>query len=369
MTKPDSTARGVEAVLVGPLEVDYTAAANAPQLATRLLTDLLPGGQPPTQGGARVVDEVTMTRALAALRGLGLHPEPGGHTIRVAQRLAADPFTLRVGVVGAAGQSLPPDLTFVGDLDRHGIDRTHVTATSGLSGITLSIPGPAPQRLVYDGANQHLAAMLRDNRPAIVDYAASARQVHLVAPADASAVDAVGQLLVAVRRANPTVCASIDASLCREPSPGQLAALLTLADLAIVNEQDLHDLAGSTGVQIGRGGVDAVLSARRHRQPGLVVAYLDPTGVTVRCPCHSARTLPITPPAGSPNSERAVSLVLAHLVAAGPSCDERIAALQAGIDAIADSVIGQPGDSTAATPPPAAAVASRWWPPSQWFRR
>jgi len=369
MTEPDGAR--VEVVLVGPLEVDYTAATHAPQRAGRILTDLIPGGLPPsTRSPAQVaVDEVTITRALAALRGLSLHAEPGGRTLRIARRLAGEPFGLRVGVVGVAGQSLPPGLTIVGDLDRHGIDQTHVMVSGGLSGITLSVPGPDPVRLVYDGANQELAAMLRGNRPAIADYAASARLVHAVAPVDASAVDAIGQLLVAVRQANPTVRASIDTSLCREPNPERLAGLLTLADLAVVNEQDLVDLAGPTGIHGGQGGVDAVVSRLRRRQPSLVVAHLDPSGVTVRCPCHTARRLPAASPAMSANDERVVSVVLAHLVAADRSCDERIAALQAGIDAIpehGDIHTGQPGHSNTAQPP---ARARRWWPPSQWTRR
>jgi len=369
MTESDNVARGVEVVLVGPLEVDYTVAGNAPQVAGRILTDLIPGWLPSMpRTRAEVIDEVTMTRALAALRGPSLHARPGGRILWIAQRLVGEPCGLRVGVVGVAGRCLPPDLAIVGDLDRHGIDRTHVVAAGGLSGITLSVPASLdPVRLVYRGANQDLAGMLRDNRPAIAAYTASARLVHVMVPVDASAVDAVGELLVAVRQANPAVRLSIDTSLCSEASPEQLAGLCTLADLAVVTEQDLVDLVGPTGVHDGRGGVDALVSRLRHRQPGLVIAQVDPAGVTVRCPCHTARTLPIANPAGSPNSEEAVSVVLAYLVAAGRSCDERIAALQAGIDAISDIQTGKPGDINTAAPP--AARARRWWPPSQWNRR
>jgi len=368
MTEPDGA--GVEVVLVGPLDVDYTA-ASAPQLAGRTLTDLIGGGLPPSPPTwARVIDEVSMTRVLAALRGPGLHAEPGGRSVRIAQWLAGEPCRLRVGMVGVAGQSLLPDLTIVGDLDRHGIDRTHVVASGGLSGITLSVGGPDLVRLVYGGANQDLGGMLRENRSAIAAYTAQARLFHVVAPVDASAVDAVGQLLVAVRQANPAVRVSIDTSLCREANPEQLAGLLTLADLAVVPEQDLVDLATPADVHDGRAIADAVVSRLRRRQPGLVLAQLDPTGTTLRCPCHTARTLPINTPAGSPNSEAAVSVVLAHLIAAGRSCDERIAALQAGTDALAghdDNQTGQPGDINAAAPP--AARVRRWWPPSQWIRR
>jgi hypothetical protein len=313
-------AGGVDMVVVGALAVDYRIRAD-PSDVDRLLADPV----------RQVVDQATIMRVLAALRGPHLRAEPGGPAVRVARHLASD-RDRRVGLVGVAGQTLSPDLAIHAELARHRVDYRHVTADEGLSGITVTVarPGHTGARLVYAGANRRLAAALRRDQPAVAAYLAGARLVHAVLPDDPTVVSALAQVLAVARRMNPGLRVSVDANAYRDHQAEPFAALVGMVDVLIgAAGTDLRHLLDPPPPRIDPG---AVVRDMRTGRPGLTVLLVAADRVDVWGPDGVVASL--TPrTAGAPplDGDRVASALTAAVLTAIDQGGEVVAAAEAAI--------------------------------------
>jgi hypothetical protein len=323
-------AGGLDAVVVGPLAVDYTISAE-PADVHRLLADLVPGAIGSAAPVRQVVDQATIMRVLAALRGPQLYAEPGGRTLRVARHLAGDRGR-RVGLVGVAGQTLSPDLAIHAELARHGVDHRHVTADEGLAGITVTVAGPGHTGpgLVYGGANRRLAAALRREQPAVAAYLAGAQLVHAVLPNDPTVVSALNHVLAVARRMNPGLRVSVDTSACREHQAEQVTALVGVFDVLIgAADAGLRRLLDQPPPRIDPG---AVVADVRTGRPGLTVLLIAADRVDVWCPDGVVASL--TPrAAGAPSldGDWVASALTAAVLTAVAQGGEVVAAVEAAI--------------------------------------
>ncbi|MFC0532084.1 hypothetical protein [Phytohabitans kaempferiae] len=349
-----AAAGGVDAVVLGPLSVDYTVHAD-PADIHEVVADLLPGGsRRSVLPAALVVDQATIVRVLTVLRGPRLHAEPGGHSLRVAHRLA-DELGRRVGMVGVAGQSLRTDLAIPAELVRHGVDQRQVSADDALAGITLTIPAGAGQaggRLVYTGANRRLPARLRRDQTAVAAYLAGARLVHAVLVDDPDVVPALARVLTIARRINPALVVSIDTTLCLDRPPEPLSAFAGLVDVAIgAAAHDPRQLASPLRRPADPGAVVANMPTSRH---GLTVVLVDTNRVDVWRPGQSVTSVPARAVTGpTPHGDRAADVTVAVVTAVEHGGDV-VAAVEA---AISDTVRPSPQPCVVAaaehTAPPA----------------
>ena len=347
-------AAGVDAVVVGPLAVDYTIYAD-PADARPLLADRLPD----TTGSAgpvrQVVDQATIMRVLAALRGRVLYAEPGSRTLRVARHLATD-HGRRVGVVGVAGQTLSPDLAIHAELARHAVEHRHVTADEGLSGITVTVTRSphTGATLVYGGGNRRLAAVLRRDQPAIAAYLAGAPLVHAVLPDDPTVVSALTQVLAVARRMNPDLRVSLDASAYRDhQTEQQLTGLVAMADVLIgAADADLRHLLDQPPPRIDPG---AVVQDVRASRPGLTVLDIAADRVDVCCPDGVVATVrPRAAGAPALDGDRVASALTAAVLTAVDQGGEVVAAVEAAISTAQQWPPPVPAEAAIVTSPRAA---------------
>ncbi|MER6721176.1 PfkB family carbohydrate kinase [Streptomyces halstedii] len=247
-----------EVVGVGALNIDYIASAS--QLSLRLAEQVRESVARFEWNAEGPVDQFTVAKAIGRLGSASLDASLGGSAWLTIYTLAHLRLGLRLGYVGVAGRIETPGLSFLGRMDRLGIDRTMVARRPDLaSGVCLSYLDDVERVLMtHPGANFAMADHLRERGDEIAAYLSSARLVHVTSFLDEVTPPLLLDVLGEAKRRNPALRISFDPGYdwARNPSPA-VEGILALTDLLFVNHRELK---AASGYEVGEP--DDVLAAR-----------------------------------------------------------------------------------------------------------
>lgn len=248
----------VELVGVGALNVDYIASATRLSRAkAEQVQESVARFEWNTEGP---VEGATVAKAIERLGASSLDASLGGSAWLTVFTLAQLRLDLRLGYVGVAGRIETPGLSFLGQMDRLGIDRSLVARRPDLvAGVCLSYLEDVERVLLtHPGANFAMARHLEEHREDVVAYLAAARAVHVTSFLDDATPPVLFGVLAEAKRRSPGLRVSFDPGFdwAQHPS-GPVEGILGLADLLFVNHRELKALAG-----YAVGESDEVLAGR-----------------------------------------------------------------------------------------------------------
>ncbi|MFG2674505.1 carbohydrate kinase family protein [Streptomyces sp. NPDC048445] len=250
--------RPVEVVGFGALNVDYIASASRLSAGmTEQVSESTARFEWNTEGP---VDAVTIAKAIERLGTSSLDASLGGSAWLTIFTLAQMRLDIRLGYVGVVGRMETPGLSFLGQMDRLGIDRRFVGRRSDLlCGVCLSYPDDVERvMLTHPGANFAMADHLLRYGDQIADYLAAARIVHVTSFLDSDTPPLMLRVLTDARLRNPALRISFDPGFdWAEHRSEAIDGILALSDLLFVNHREFRALG-----EYALGESDEVLSAR-----------------------------------------------------------------------------------------------------------
>ncbi|MCX4790649.1 MULTISPECIES: PfkB family carbohydrate kinase [unclassified Streptomyces] len=243
---------------MGALNVDYIASASRlSQLMAEQVQESVARFEWNTEGP---VDQASVTKAIERLGGASLDASLGGSAWLTIFTLAQLRLDVRLGYIGVVGRIETPGLSFLGQMDRLGIDRTMVTRRPDLlCGVCLSYLDDVERVLLtHPGANFAMADHLRSRADAIAAYLSAARIVHVTSFLDEETPPLLLDVLRDAKERNPALLVSFDPGFDWAKHPTRaIEGILALSDLIFVNHREFKALADYTV-----GESDEVLAAR-----------------------------------------------------------------------------------------------------------
>lgn len=234
---------GPDIIGLGALNIDYIASAS--RLSERLAERVTESASRFEWNHEGPVDEQDILEAMDRLGTASLVSSLGGSAWITIFSLAQMRIGVTLGYVGIMGHMVKPGLSFLGQMDQLGIDRTWVANRPGRPcGLCLSYINDTDRvMLIHPGANFEMYEYLQENAAEIASYLASARYVHVTSFLDKRTPTEMWNVLASAKNLNSALQISFDPGYDWASHPYEaIEGILGLSDLLFLNYREFKEL-------------------------------------------------------------------------------------------------------------------------------